>query len=222
MALALIGGVWLIQFCRSRAWALPGADGRERDFAKLVTIAALLGYGGGGLAGWAIGLNWLPRHGFYLHPLLMLIIVLPLLSSEGSSRRWQPVIVLLAVVGLNLYSAQNYFFDSRYWRDDYRGTARILMRPENRAIPALLLWGNSNLLAHYDATHVMDGHDIVGRNVGTQILSRSEGSPMVIAVINREFYWNQGVLFSESVEDTYFIDRIVNLNNVNIYYLIRR
>ena len=69
--------------------------------------------------------NWLPRHAFALHVLLMLL--LPTLLVKSRQRRL-PLgeVTLAALIALNLLSLGNYYFEPAHWRDDYRGMSAYL------------------------------------------------------------------------------------------------
>ncbi|MFT5240044.1 MAG: hypothetical protein ACI9OU_000050 [Candidatus Promineifilaceae bacterium] len=227
--LFVIMAAWLFTFFQAHPWRLREIEARDQRhanthaFTRLILMATALGYLGGAFGGVVIGLNWLPRHAFYLHPLLTLMLALPLASiTTSSSKRRFAMMTAYSIVALNLFSTAKYFCDPLHARDDYRGAAEVLMQPENRTATALLLWGNPTLLDHYGANAVMDGRDILGDDIGMQISQRSNNATQVIAVINREFYWNKGLQLDERLAPQYTFERAIQLSNMGLYVMRRK
>ncbi len=140
-------------------------------------------------------LNWQPRHSIYLLlPILLLLpaIAMPRSTPTGGTSRWQAagIAALVAFIALNLFSVGHYFLDASYARDDYRAAAAYLSEPSNRDEPAVLLWGQPNLLAYYGAADTIDGRTLDKGRIDEEIERVTASSPEVIVAINRDFYWD--------------------------------
>jgi hypothetical protein len=169
----------------------------------------------------ALNFNLQPRHVYFLAPLGMTLIG-SLLSRAVSFKSPLCVLGFFGLVGLlslNLYSLSNYYFDSRYARDDYRATAAFLSRqPESAA--RVLLWGSPELLAYYGAGNIMDGRKLRRENLGEQLAALTGYTSDILVVVNRLFYWFNGASVPDAVGDTYALQSTTKFQNFAIYHFV--
>jgi len=103
--------------------------------------------------------------------------------------RWLGICGLAMLLALNLLSVQNYYFDPKHARDDYRGAAQYVRASADAQTMPILLWGNPHLLSYYGA-RVVDGREINKVRLAQEVHERSNGSHYVLLLVNRWFYWD--------------------------------
>ncbi|MEO1349026.1 MAG: glycosyltransferase family 39 protein, partial [Cyanobacteria bacterium J06635_15] len=142
-------------------------------------------------------INWMPRHSFYIY--LPLCILLPsiLYTRPKHTSLSQPLHLMgqisrLALIGLvvaNLYSSYHYFFDSNYWRDDYRSAAQYLVNSREPAEESILLWGTPRLLNYYGDSKTLYQGTLSSENLAQNIADITQGADNIFVAVNREFTW---------------------------------
>jgi Dolichyl-phosphate-mannose-protein mannosyltransferase len=132
--------------------------------------------------------NWLPRHAFALHVLLVLLLPAAT-SSPGMHGRTRQVraVALSGLVLLNLWSLKNYYYEPAHWRDDYRGVASYLQEQRREGRPAVMLLGKVSVLRHYGDDQTLDGTSFDRSLMPLQIRAATGDAKEVLVVVNREF-----------------------------------
>jgi len=180
--------LWLVvQYAavfRTRATkAKPDSTSFVVSLIIMILLALLLGAG----AGYAGNLNWLPRHAFYLAPILVLLLAAPFEGQPLLSRSAAPLLALLALNGLSIF---NMHFDRGYAMDDYKGVARYLESSIAKNDTPVLLWGQVELLRdYYGVTNIVDGRKFPVETLEASLAAVARQSRGVIVVIDRPFYW---------------------------------
>lgn len=181
------------------------------------------------------GMNWLPRHSFYL--CVSLAILIPSAFShrhkhrvkfDRLSRYAQMAVTFLIV--LNIYSLFNYYFNENYWRDDYRSAVQYLLKNREYSAKSILLGlaGNTRLLEYYGDPLTLDGKNLgdewqEGKFTGQwaeQVEDFTNNSDTVFLVVNREHYFPKGSIERE-MSDLYTLQSKVHFPYFNIYRFTR-
>lgn len=145
------------------------------------------------LAGLA-GINWMPRHSFFVYLPLCLVLPLGLNVDLGrvNSTQWGATLLkvaLVALVALNLVATRNYFFNADYWRDDYRSAARYLVDHRQPGEASVLLWGTPRLLDYYGDGQTVSALGVAPQTLPQTIEQLTAQAPVVYVSVNREFTW---------------------------------
>lgn len=173
------------------------------------------------------GINWMPRHSFYLT--IPIAVLLPLAFTVVNQHRDAFVKKLgqgaqLAFVGLlamNVYASYNYFYKSEYARDDYRAAANYLINHMTETDRAIMLWGEPRLLSYYGETSTQDRWEMDPPPVSSVMDGvYSEGGRVFVA-INREFTWSRSMPTTDTLEtqvaSKYNLLSVQRYVNFNIY-----
>lgn len=219
---------WLIASRIVRLIDTARSDGTAR-LELCLWVALAFGFMGGAALAYITHLNWLPRHAFYLFPVLMLL--LPRLverpigraSSLARGRRIAVGLIALCLLAVgNIYATANYFFDPRHARDDYRAAASYLSTLNKNAGPVVLLWGEPALLRHYKVGEFVDGRAVVDpARAGAALVSAFPNEDGLTLVLNRAFYWNKRKTLAEAVAPEYRIENRRNFINLDVYKVRR-
>jgi uncharacterized membrane protein len=181
------------------------------------------------------GMNWLPRHAFYL--CVSLAILIPSAFShrhkhrvklDRLSRYAQMAVTFLII--LNIYSLFNYYFNENYWRDDYRSAVEYLLKNRESSAKSILLGlaGNTRLLEYYGDPLTLDGKTLgdewkEGKLAGQwaeQVEDFTNKADTVFLVVNREHYFPKGSIERE-MSDLYTLQSKVHFPYFNIYRFTR-
>jgi hypothetical protein len=119
-------------------------------------------------------------------------------------------------LGLNLIALEHYYFDTAYWRDDYRGVAKYVMTAKE---PSVMLWGNIELLRYYGDQKTIGGNDYAKANLPDTIRRATGSAESILVVMNREFYWGTPGELSRSLADRYKTDVRMQFPYFTIYHL---
>jgi uncharacterized membrane protein len=217
LAAGALAAAWAAGFARR------AKDGPKKPTDALLVWLLVISFGLGVAFAALTGLNWLPRHAFYLLPVLALLLPGAVLADSGSARiRQLGVAGFVLLVALNLFSVGKYYFDPRHARDDYRGAAEYVRVNAGEQDKAIILWGLPDLLGYYGA-QVIDGRGIRKHHLAEEVNRRSGKSPRVILLVNRPFYWDSD---PEAIEKhmalTYRLEAKLALQQFVIYRFARR
>lgn len=158
-ALLLLGLISLgILYC---LWSVLKSSHRDSKFyrANLFFIyLALSSSFFGILLAVVTDMNLVPRHAFYLWvqiPILLpSIFCLPRSAPKDTTIfRQLAKLLVISLIGLNIYSSFNYYFNSIYWRDDYRSVAEYLIDSQN-SDKTILLSGEPSIFSYYGAPRI--------------------------------------------------------------------
>lgn len=224
VSLMLIFGVGFYYWRQFRNGQIKSAD---KFFGSLLFISFTLS----ALLALTSGINWMPRHSFFVY--LPLCILLPLgvnfesVSKETRTNPWTSglfKVSLLALVGLNLFSTANYFFDEAYWRDDYRSAAHYLVENQQPGEASILLWGTERLLDYYGAPQTSSVMGMGIDELRQVVESMTDQASVVYLLVNREFAWTRqnnlgGLSIPEAFSDLYTLESQTEFINFNIYRL---
>lgn len=164
--------------------------------------------------------NWQPRHSFFLLFPLAILLSTAFRDRFGHGIKYRRIvtwsrILVIALVLINFYSLFNYYFDPRYSRDDYRSAASNIS--STPGIPTALLWGNPLLLEYYGSGPVIDGRHLRKKGLAQELTKLTNRAPIVRIVINRPFYWGNGVSLEHLLRDFYTRSDHVAFTDFDLY-----
>jgi len=176
--------VWAVWRNHDRMIDVEGKSDRRACTILLVGIGVVIAFL---LYGAVMKFVSLPRHVFAAWPALMISLPALLLATEKPKLGAGPLIIVL-LVGQSLLATFNYFFDSRYYRDDYRGVAQYLAieTTAHAGTKPIIVFGMPFALRYYykgplvDATH----------NASTKpsYLKRvANNTPRLLVIVNRPY-----------------------------------
>lgn len=181
------------------------------------------------------GINWMPRHSFFVYlPICIFLPRILLLSQVNSStsekaswRRIFPTVALSGLILLNVFSTSNYFFNQDHWRDDYRSAARYLVENRQSGDASILLWGTPRLLAYYGDSATLDSRGIKAHDLAKEVDRLTNQADTVFVAVNREFLWQRQSKSGEVsppdvLSDFYHLTNEVKFINFTIYRLERK
>lgn len=204
----------------------------ERFFLYFFALSTVFGF----LLVLVTGMSWLPRHAFYLWVILPFCLPTLLCSSNAfgrqskqSKRLWSWNLSRLAIIGLlaiNIYSLQNYYFNSEYWRDDYRGLTRHLVAAQVDGYKTALLSGGSTVLRYYgdlDTTYLRGGWNRQHQPTWlTRLREAVDASPKVVLAVYRPPRDMRASLSHELEKEYVVLSEVDHFNGFYIYHLRRR
>lgn len=178
------------------------------------------------------GMNLVPRHAFYLWvqiPILLPSVFCWPKSALKRRTRLQnlPKFFVILLICLNIYSLYNYYFNSIYWRDDYRSVAEYLISSQNSiSSKTILLSGEPTILSYYGdtktayvggkwITKALEGDStwIEGLN---QVASDSEN--ITVAIYRPKRYLKTDI--EDDLSESYIVlSQIENFNGFEILHL---
>jgi hypothetical protein len=184
VGIAIAAAIWRNERAKFAARTQTAPDDRRPEVilaAALAVIAVHVAFG------MAADFNILPRHAFALWPAVIIALPVLVLGTDWAPvphRQWA-FAALAGLVVLNAFALQNYFFDSRYARDDNRGAARAI--DDAHGAKAMLLCGDMRTLAYYTHTPIVLATGV--RNSAGGLRALAGDSRQLLFVVNRPFYW---------------------------------
>ena len=205
----------------------PGNDQRvgagNRFFLALLLFSFVMAV----LVAKVSGINWMPRHSFYLT--IPVAALLPLAFTAVNQRksavfknlRQGAQLAFIGLLSMNIYASYNYFYKSEYARDDYRAAANYLINHMTETDRAIMLWGEPRLLSYYGDTSTQDRWEMDPPPVSSVMDGvYSEGGRVFVA-INREFTWSRSMPTTDTLEtqvaNKYNLISVQRYVNFNIY-----
>ena len=120
---------------------------------------------------------------------------------------------------INISATSNYYFDTDYWRDDYRSAANYLNMHVDEEDISIMLWGEPYLLKYYGHTGIEglwqleDAHSLISR-IDTAVEENSE----VFISINREPSWQRySATLHKLILESYELVPAVKFNSFTSY-----
>jgi hypothetical protein len=197
------------------AWRRCKWTERETYANRLLFLALVFGFIFSWLFTMATKLNWQPRHSFFLMvPALLLIPIGARMAFAGRA-------VLIAFMGLNVWSLVNYFFDPRHGRDDVRGTVRHVMASRGHGIASVVLGGEITVWRYYGDAESPFIDDIDLGTLAERVAKSTGSSPEVLLAVCREFFidpQNRG-LVAEAMSPRYDLLGKTRFQNFIVYRL---
>lgn len=171
--------------------------------------------------------NWLPRHSFYIY--IPLAFLLPIALRSRSSRQklnWKNLycIAFIALLLLNLYANYNYYFESRYQRENYREIARYLSQHNNQDTKSVLLYGVPYLLPYYGDTLTIDGLGLDTTKLVAEVSRVTQNANTAIIAISDQAFWEKKRNFDleSSMAQSYKLESHLQLTNFDIYHYVKQ
>ncbi|MEM9399509.1 MAG: glycosyltransferase family 39 protein [Verrucomicrobiota bacterium] len=171
------------------------------------------------------GIHWIPRHSSFIFPAIALLIPATFCRSNWPHGK-TPLIARAAklsatlLIILNVYSLQNYFFNTTYAREDYRAAAQYIKHQSNSEIASVLLGGNLRLLHYYGATKtIMFTSSEVHEHPG-MLKKAIDHADEILVSIYRGYRWQFSVeaLFG----DSYRLEDKEEFQHITVYKLKRK
>ena len=171
-------------------WTSEGQRSEQRSASLVLLVAAVLVMIPATVLAVMTGVTWLPRHSFYLWAPIVLLV--PLVRHVGGARgRSVGVWLIVAFLGLNLYSLYKHYFRYDYSKGDYRGVAEYVMAKENAQTPSVLAYGFMRLLRYYGDTRTMDAAVLTGPELVGKVRALTHDAPAVLVILNHEEFWQK-------------------------------
>ncbi len=223
--LAAAAGLVLLQLLRL---AFGGAglrrDGELSEAAlaagPVLGVTIILSFIIGAAMVLVLGFNWLPRRAFYL--LGPIALVLPLATI--GRRRWLAAAPLLALIVVNVWSINNYFFDETHRRDEYRASLAYIADNIPADIPTVMLEGQMEVIRHYGHDSVISGRPAVGsadfKGTLAELIGDAPQFTLFVARewdLNNTFARNNDRRFLEVLGDDWVLEDQQSFVAVNIY-----
>jgi 4-amino-4-deoxy-L-arabinose transferase-like glycosyltransferase len=179
----------------------------------------------------ATKINWNPRHSCYIW--IPFAVLLPIILQDRKNQPCQlrilAYIAFFGLITINIYSILNYYFDSRYYRDDYRAATQYLAQNEGSRSRTVLLLGNQYLLNYYGGQKTLDANHLVrpirvnnfnkgqyDGNLAADIHQLTDGSKSVFLGVNRDYLVQEG-LISKEMDKLYQLNSKKSFNYFTIY-----
>ncbi len=223
--LAAAGGLVVLQLLR----LVFGGPGLRRDGAlseaaltagRVLAMSIIVSFIIGAALVLVLGFNWLPRRAFYL--LGPITLVLPFAAI--GKRRVLAAVPLLALIVVNVWSINNYYFDQTQRRDEYRDSLAYVANTMPADIPTVMLEGQPDVIRHYGHDGVIDGRPAVRSADFKATLAELIGdAPQFTAFVAREwdldtnFARNNDRRFLEVLGDDWVLEDTRSFVAVNIY-----
>jgi len=197
---------------------------------RFLTYALISTFGLGVLLAYATKLNWLPRHVFYVAPLIALL--LPALFRRMTVR-WAGANMLLRVaayslVVINLVSLGNYYFGDLYQKDDFRSVAQYVSQQTDDNLRSVLIGGagDPRLMVYYGAPETLDGKYITPTlqtgGFADKHQALTDSADKVLLVSNREYVIAaEGAVLTE-MSAGYELTGLSEFQYFKIYHFERR
>lgn len=215
-------------------WRILGNSHRDSKFHQANLFFTYLFFSSsffGILLALVTGMNLVPRHAFYLW--VQVPILLPsvfcwpksVLNRTTTEFQNLSILLIVALIGLNIYSTFNYYFKSIYWRDDYRSVAEYLINSQNSS-NTILLSGEPFILSYYgDARTGYVGGKWMGKALGgnpewidgfNQVAGDSE---TITVAIYRPKRYTKTDFESDFSEDYNILAKVDKFNGFEILHL---
>ena len=214
-------GYWLWHWHRR-----PAAYTLER----FLTYTLLLSFGAGILLAYITKLNWLPRHVFYVSPIIALI--LPALFRRLEVRLPGANTLLRVAAGslvaINLVSLNNYYFGELYQKDDFRAAAQYVAQVKDNnhgaQLQSVLIGGagDPRLMHYYGSLETLDGKYITPTiqtgEFAENVQELTAAADEVLLVSNREYVIAaDGEVLSE-MEKAYELVDVAEFHYFKVYH----
>ena len=180
-------------------WKSEGQRSEQRNASLVLLVAPVLVMIPATVLAVMTGVTWLPRHSFYLWAPIVLLV--PLVRHVGVGRaaaakaapkaRSVGVWLIVAFIGLNLYSLYKHYFRYDYSKGDYRGVAEYVMAKENAQTPSVLAYGFMRLLRYYGDSQTMDAAVLTGPELVGKVRALTHDAPAVLVILNHEEFWQK-------------------------------
>ena len=194
---------------------------RERGVSLTLLISFLAFYVLMFVFASATGLNWQPRHSFFLALPLFLLLPLAVRCPRGSRRRVCRVLgygALVVIALANVYSLAHYYWDDAYARDDYRAVARYIKAESDPARRSVLLFGFPNLLRYYGDQGTIDGRRVPAERLAESVRALTGGAPRVTLIANRErAFWKRPETIVDAMAADYRFEGSVRFPYFTLY-----
>jgi len=198
----------------------------ERSMALILVVAFVVSYILMAAFAAVAHMNWQPRHSFFLAVPTLLLLPLAARTRTGRGRSPWPVIgrVSLGLLLLaNVYSLSHYYWDQAYARDDYRGVAQYISAHHAPGTRSVLLYGVLELLEYYGDDTTVEGDDLPQDHLAEAVRARTDDSPVVYLVSNREWaFWRQPESIEQAMAPGYWLLDTVSYPYFEIYRFGRR
>lgn len=171
--------------------------------------------------------NWLPRHSFYIYIPLAFLLPIALRSVSPSKKsNWKHLyrLAFIALLLLNLYANYNYYFESRYQRENYREIAQYLSKNNNQDTKSVLLYGVPYLLPYYGDTLTIDGLGLDTTKLAAEISRVTNNANTAIVAISDRGFWEKKRNFDleSSMAKSYKLESHLQLTNFDIYHYAKK
>lgn len=210
--------------------AVSESAAAEKFLFYLLVVSFLLGI----LFAIVTKINWVPRHLFYIWPVLALLLPgivshrrLPQAPNFLSARHGEVLLVMF--IGINLFSISNYYFSEQYYRDDFRGVVQYVIENRDQGSRSLLVGGtgNTRLFDYYGDPETIDAHLFqdslrVEGQFPQRVRQTTGGSEEVIIAANREHFLGPPGLIEREMSSVYRLERTVSFRYFKVYHFSKK
>ncbi|MEO0758044.1 MAG: glycosyltransferase family 39 protein [Cyanobacteria bacterium J06648_16] len=214
-------GYWLWQWHRHQ---------EQYRIERFLTYALGLSFALGVLLAYVTKLNWLPRHVFYVSPLIVLL--LPALFRQmavgvpGANRLMRAA--ACSLLAINLVSLGHYYFGDLYQKDDFRSAAAYVNAHRDANTRSVLIGGagDTRLMAYYGSPDTLDGkyitESIQTGGFATNVQELTDAAPTVLLVSNREYVVAEAGKVTEAMSELYKLVDEEAFHYFKIYHFEQR
>lgn len=200
---------------------------------RILLLTFLFSFSFGVILAISTGMNWLPRHIYYIWPILAILIPSHLSESWGKNMLRKKTLnfllkfVLIVFLVVNFISVHNFFFVAKYAKDDFRGAANYANETLDESTTPVLIGGAGNnvLFDHYGSSETLDGHMIVWRTQNDEIelakgmYDLTNGSQNIILIANRQHVIGPNDWLPSHMEPDYrLIKQVSSFQYFDIYH----
>ena len=200
---------------------------------RILLLTLLFSFSFGVVLAISTGMNWLPRHIYYIWPILAVLIPSHLSQAWGKDMSGKKTLnfllkfVLIVFLVVNFISVHNLFFVAKYAKDDFRGAASYANEIVDESTTSVLIGGAGNnvLFDYYGSSETLDGHMVVWRTLNNEIelakgmYDLTKGSQNVILIANRQHVIGPDDWIQSHMEPDYRLDkRVRSFQYFDIYH----
>lgn len=197
---------------------------------RFLTYVLGLTFALGVLLAYVTKLNWLPRHVFYVFPVLALL--LPALFRPLAIRLPAANALLklaaCSLLVINLVSLSNYYFGDLYQKDDFRSAAQYVRAQTDDSTQSVLIGGagDPRLMAYYGSPETLDGKYITptiqAGGFADNVQTLTDGSETVLLVSNREYVVASDGEVLAAMEKGYQLTKTAEFHYFKVYHFEKR
>ncbi|MEM7066451.1 MAG: glycosyltransferase family 39 protein [Cyanobacteria bacterium P01_B01_bin.77] len=233
LSLSLILVISVLALLTLVAWEAFRGQSKIAIAIRVLLLTLVFSFSFGVILAISTGMNWLPRHIYYIWPILAILIPSQLSQywekniSKKKTLNFLLKFVLIVFLVVNFISVRNLFFVAKYAKDDFRGAANYANEAIDESTTPVLVGGAGNnvLFDYYDSSETLDGHMVVWRTLNNEIeLSKgmydlTNGSQNVILIANRQHVIGPDDWIQNHMEPNYRLDkRVRSFQFFDIYH----
>ncbi|MEO1592794.1 MAG: glycosyltransferase family 39 protein [Cyanobacteria bacterium J06632_22] len=210
-------GYWLWRWHRHR---------NTYTLERFLTYTLAISFALGVMLAYVTKLNWLPRHVFYVAPVIALLLP-ALFRHVPVSLRGANALVRIAacsLVAINVVSLGNYYFGDLYQRDDFRAVAQYVSTHVSDGVQSVLIGGagDTRLMTYYGSPDTLDGKYITPTiqtgGFAENVADLTNDAREVLLVSNREYVIAEAGEVVAAMEQGYELLDLAEFHYFKVYH----